>query len=67
VPPFVVFHDSHLRAIAAHCPTTLETLSKIKGVGQVKLAKYGTHVIEIVRAHLDSKQNERSREFTSIQ
>jgi ATP-dependent DNA helicase RecQ len=55
VPPFVVFHDSHLRAIASHFPTTLEALAKVKGVGKAKLTKYGTQVIKMVRAHLDSE------------
>jgi ATP-dependent DNA helicase RecQ len=52
VPPYVVFHDSHLRAIAAHCPITLEALSNLKGVGPIKLEKYGAMVIELVCKHL---------------
>jgi ATP-dependent DNA helicase RecQ len=52
VSPYVVFHDSHLRAIAAHRPVTLEALSELKGVGPHKLEKYGATVIELVRKHL---------------
>jgi ATP-dependent DNA helicase RecQ len=52
VPPFVVFHDSHLRAIAAHHPVTLEALSELKGIGPRKLEQYGAAVIELVRQHL---------------
>ena len=51
-PPYVIFHDSHLRAIAAHRPVTLEALSELKGVGPIKLEKYGAAVIELVRKHL---------------
>jgi ATP-dependent DNA helicase RecQ len=54
VPPYVVFHDSHLRAIATHRPVTLETLSELKGVGPRKLEKYGAAVIELVRKHLEA-------------
>jgi ATP-dependent DNA helicase RecQ len=52
VPPYHIFHDSHLRAIASHRPTTLEALSQIKGVGQVRLSKYGAQVLEITIAYL---------------
>jgi ATP-dependent DNA helicase RecQ len=52
VPPYRVFHDSHLRSIAAHCPTTLEALAELKGIGPRKLEKYGGDVIELVRQHL---------------
>jgi ATP-dependent DNA helicase RecQ len=55
VPPYVVFHDSHLRAIATCRPTSLEALSELRGIGPAKLAKYGTHVIETVRAHLQDQ------------
>ncbi|MDY7079107.1 MAG: HRDC domain-containing protein, partial [Chloroflexota bacterium] len=52
VAPYVVFHNSHLRAIAAHRPVTLEALSELKGVGPRKLEQYGAVVIELVREHL---------------
>lgn len=57
-PPYVIFHDSHLRAIAAHQPITLEALSELKGVGPSKLEKYGTAVIELVRKHLEGVAND---------
>jgi ATP-dependent DNA helicase RecQ len=52
VAPFMVFHDRHLQAIASRRPTTLEMLSQVKGVGEVRLAKYGQRLIELVCAHL---------------
>ncbi len=52
VPPYVVFHDSHLRVIAARRPTTLETLAEVKGVGPKKLEQYGAALVELVREHL---------------
>jgi len=52
VPPYVVFHDSHLRSISAHRPLTLGALSELKGVGPRKLEKYGSAVIELVRRYL---------------
>jgi ATP-dependent DNA helicase RecQ len=41
VPPYVVFHDSTLREIAARKPRDLNELSQVQGVGAVKLERYG--------------------------
>ena len=46
VPPYVIFHDAHLRDIAEHAPATLEELAQVKGVGTAKLARYGEAVLE---------------------
>lgn len=55
VPPYFVFHDSHLNAIAARQPLTLDALSELKGIGPRKLEQYGTQVIELVRKHQGTK------------
>jgi len=57
-PPYVIFHDSCLRAIAAHQPVTLEDLSELKGVGPRKLEQYGTEVIELVSKYLEGEKND---------
>jgi len=48
VPPYVVFHDTTLRLIAAQRPTSLDDLAGISGVGAVKLATYGQAVLAVV-------------------
>jgi ATP-dependent DNA helicase RecQ len=59
VPPYAVFHDSHLRSIAAHLPLTSEALSRLKGIGPRKLEKYGPAVIELVRTYLGAERTGR--------
>ncbi|MDR2973448.1 MAG: DNA helicase RecQ [Propionibacteriaceae bacterium] len=54
VPPYVVFHDSTLRAIAEARPTTEAELSQISGVGVVKLATYGESVLSVVEQWISS-------------
>ncbi len=49
VPPYVIFHDSVLREIAAARPGGLDDLGEIKGVGGSKLSRYGAAVLDIVR------------------
>ena len=41
VPPYVIFHDSTLREIAARKPSSLGQLGTVQGVGAVKLERYG--------------------------
>jgi ATP-dependent DNA helicase RecQ len=41
VPPYVIFHDSTLREIAASKPRNLSELGQVQGVGAVKLERYG--------------------------
>ncbi|HKU62847.1 MAG TPA: ATP-dependent DNA helicase RecQ [Gemmatimonadales bacterium] len=48
VPPYVVFHDSTLAAIAAARPETAERLGAVKGVGPAKLARYGSSLLQLV-------------------
>ena len=52
IPPYVIFHDSVLREIAALQPATLDELAQIKGVGASKLDRYGRHVLGVLGANL---------------
>jgi DNA helicase-2/ATP-dependent DNA helicase PcrA len=49
VPPYVVFHDTVLRAIADAQPRSLGELSQIAGVGPAKLERYGDAVLAVTR------------------
>jgi ATP-dependent DNA helicase RecQ len=46
VPAYVIFHDSTLREIAAIRPASLAELTRVSGVGENKLAKYGQQVLD---------------------
>ena len=48
IPPYVIFHDTVLREIAAVRPENLDELGQIKGVGASKLQRYGVAVLEVV-------------------
>ncbi|MEZ6029562.1 MAG: DNA helicase RecQ [Hyphomonadaceae bacterium] len=50
VPPYVVFHDSTLRAMAEARPTTLEEMASLPGVGQAKLTRYGENFLAVLTA-----------------
>ena len=48
IPPYVIFHDTVLREIAAVRPASIEELGQIKGVGASKLQRYGAAVLAIL-------------------
>ena len=50
VPPYVIFHDSTLREIAATKPSDLNALGRVQGVGAVKLERYGAAMLEVLKA-----------------
>jgi ATP-dependent DNA helicase RecQ len=48
LPPYVIFHDTTLIAIARRRPATVDALAEISGVGQAKLERYGADVLRVV-------------------
>ncbi len=50
VPPYVVFHDSTLRAMAEARPATLDEMANLPGIGKAKLERYGESFLVVLRA-----------------
>ncbi len=53
VPPFVVFNDATLYEMTVELPQTEQAFLEINGVGQRKLASYGSIFLQAIREHLD--------------
>lgn len=51
VPPYVIFSDATLRAMAEHRPADEAALLEISGVGQQKLERYGQAFLDEINAH----------------
>jgi ATP-dependent DNA helicase RecQ len=49
MPPYVIFHDSTLREMAAAKPGTLAALGEITGVGRRKLEAYGEAFLRVLK------------------
>ncbi len=48
VPPYVIFQDVSLEDMATFCPTTLEELQNVRGVGEGKVLRYGTRFCKLI-------------------
>ncbi|WP_246072440.1 DNA helicase RecQ [Martelella lutilitoris] len=51
VPPYVIFPDTTLIALASHRPGSAEAMLEIQGVGKTKLQRYGAEFLDTIRAH----------------
>jgi ATP-dependent DNA helicase RecQ len=47
LPAYVIFHDATLAAVAERCPSTLEDLGGISGMGTKKLEAYAAAVLRV--------------------
>jgi len=56
VPPFVIFQDPSLEAMATTYPITIEELQNIPGVGAGKAKRYGEEFLKVIKVHV--KENE---------
>ena len=52
VPAYIVFSDVSLRQMARHYPTSEIEFARISGVGEKKLADFGTVFIELIAMYL---------------
>ncbi|MBR1785996.1 MAG: DNA helicase RecQ [Paludibacteraceae bacterium] len=56
VPPFVIFQDPSLEAMATSYPITLEELQNIPGVGAGKAKRYGEEFVELIKKYVDENE-----------
>lgn len=56
VPPFVIFQDPSLEAMATTYPITMEELQNIPGVGAGKAKRYGDEFIRIIKEYVEENE-----------
>jgi ATP-dependent DNA helicase RecQ len=59
LPPFVIFQDPSLEAMATYYPVTLEELQNMPGVGVGKARRYGKEFVELIQRHVEENEIER--------
>ncbi|MDR1981891.1 MAG: DNA helicase RecQ [Tannerellaceae bacterium] len=63
VPPFVIFQDPSLEAMATTYPVTLDELQNIPGVGAGKAKRYGQEFVTLIRKHVEENEIERPEDL----
>ena len=56
LPPYVIFQDPSLEAMATTYPVTPEELLSIPGVGAGKANKHGAEFLEVIRKHVEDNE-----------
>ena len=52
VPAYIIFTDAALQDMARKAPTTEMAFLSVSGVGRVKLEKYGTRFLRVIRSYM---------------
>lgn len=63
LPPYVLFQDPSLEAMATTYPVSLEELQNVPGVGSGKAKRYGAEFIEVIRRHVEENEIERPEDM----
>ena len=63
LPPYVIFQDPSLEAMATTYPVTLEELQNIPGVGAGKAKRYGEEFVKVIKKHCDENEIERPEDL----
>ena len=56
VPPFVIFQDPSLEAMATTYPITMEELQNIPGVGAGKAKRYGDEFLRVIKEYVEENE-----------
>ena len=63
LPPYVIFQDPSIEAMATTYPITMEELQNITGVGAGKAKRYGAEFIKIIKTHVEENEIERPEDL----
>ncbi len=63
LPPYVIFQDPSLEAMATTYPITIEELQNITGVGAGKAKRYGDEFIHLIHTHVIENEIERPEDL----
>ena len=63
LPPYVIFQDPSLEAMATTYPITMDELQNITGVGAGKAKRYGEEFIKVIKTHVEENEIERPEDL----
>lgn len=63
LPPYVIFQDPSLEAMATTYPVTIDELANIAGVGAGKAKRYGEEFVKVIQRHVEDNDIERPEDL----
>lgn len=63
LPPYVIFQDPSLEAMATTYPITIDELKNITGVGDGKAKRYGDEFLAVIKTHIEENEIERPEDL----
>ena len=63
LPPYVIFQDPSLEAMATTYPVTMDELQNIPGVGAGKAKRYGQEFLSLIKIHVEENEIERPEDL----
>lgn len=63
LPPYVIFQDPSIEAMATTYPINMDELQNITGVGAGKAMRYGKEFIELIKKHVEDNEIERPEDL----
>lgn len=63
LPPYVIFQDPSLEAMATTYPISIEELQNIPGVGIGKAKRYGTEFVKVIKRHVEENEIDRPEDM----
>lgn len=63
LPPYVIFQDPSLEAMATTYPINIEELQSIPGVGKGKAKRYGEEFVKVIKRHVEENEIQRPEDI----
>lgn len=63
LPPYIVFQEMSLEAMATTYPITIQELALIPGVGEGKAKRFGQEFVDLIKRHVEENEIVRPAEY----
>lgn len=63
LPPYIIFQEMSLEAMATTYPVTIQELALVPGVGEGKAKRFGAEFVDLIKKHVEENEIVRPSEY----